>query len=290
MDKRTVVSAREPGFVSKIWEKRDRASRWLARQLVPNLGTLLLVGILLWVSGVYAAPDSASPAQLANTSFTTVNYQGRLADASGTPINDTVSLTFALYEAETGSTAVWSESHGAVPVSDGLFSVRLGQIAPLSTDLLTENLWLEIQVDTDPPMTPREKLAAVPYAMQAKTALTVLDGSITTEKIADGAVTSAKLDTGLCCGHTNMDGLGWADYGDGISIYIDTSACNFATIPMYFTSLAGNTHHWKTTGATSIYVPSANGFEVYLDSTIETLDPAKADSWDWYIQWCGVRR
>jgi hypothetical protein len=182
MNGESVVSIRVPGLLSELWANRGRAGRWLARQLVPNLGTLLLVGVLLWVSGVYAAPG-ASPAQPAGTSFTTVNYQGRLADRLGTPIDDTVSLTFALYETETGGTAVWSESHSAVPVSDGLFSVRLGQITPLSADLLAENLWLEVQVDTDPPMTPREKLAAVPYAMQAGLALTVPQGSINNQRI-----------------------------------------------------------------------------------------------------------
>lgn len=271
--------------------KIGRMRRVLLTQLAHATITAMLFATLLWgAAKVGALTTALVPAVQVDSTFTTINYQGRLADNLGNPINDTVNMTFALHETEIGGTAIWSESHSAVPVSDGLFSVRLGQITPLSTDLLTENLWLEIQIDTDPPMTPREKLAAVPYAMQAETALSVLDGSITTEKIADKAVTSAKLDTGLCCGHTNVDGLGWADYGDGISIDIDTSACNFATTPMYFTSLAGNTHHWQTTGATSIYVPSANGFEVYLDSTIETLDPAKADSWDWYIQWCGVRR
>lgn len=167
MGEKTTVDIRTPHFVGRLWAGRGQVGHWLARQLVPNLGTLLLVGILLWVSGVYAAPDNASPMQVADTSFTTVNYQGRLADNLGNPINDTVSLTFALYVTEAGGTSVWSESHGAVPVSDGLFSVRLGQIIPLSTDLLAENLWLEIQVDTDPPMTPREKLAAVPYALRS---------------------------------------------------------------------------------------------------------------------------
>ena len=43
---------------------------------------------------------------------------------------------------------------------------------------------------TDDEMEPRVQLGSVPWAVQA---LTVPDGSITTEKIADGAVTQAKL-------------------------------------------------------------------------------------------------
>jgi hypothetical protein len=51
-------------------------------------------------------------------------------------------------------------------------------------------LWLGITVGTDDEMTPRVQLGSVPFAVQA---LTVPDGSITTAKIADGAVTQAKL-------------------------------------------------------------------------------------------------
>ena len=57
---------------------------------------------------------------------------------------------------------MWSETHVNVPVSNGLFSVRLGSVNTFSTDTLTGDCWLGIRVGTDPEMAPREKLAAVP--------------------------------------------------------------------------------------------------------------------------------
>jgi hypothetical protein len=41
MNEKTTVSIRLPGFLGKLWTNRERAGRWLARQLVPNLGTLM---------------------------------------------------------------------------------------------------------------------------------------------------------------------------------------------------------------------------------------------------------
>jgi hypothetical protein len=81
-----------------------------------------------------------------------------------------------------------------VPVSDGLFSVGLGSQTSggIPTGVLSGDVWLEITVDGET-LSPREQLRAVPYAMQASVALTVPDGSVGTEQIADDAVTSDKL-------------------------------------------------------------------------------------------------
>jgi hypothetical protein len=87
-------------------------------------------------------------------------------------------MTFSLYTQETGGSPVWSESHTGVEVSGGLFSVRLGSVEPLTTDLLTGDLWLGIKVGNDEEMSPREKLDAVPYAMQAGMAAEAAEATI----------------------------------------------------------------------------------------------------------------
>jgi hypothetical protein len=165
---------------------QGRVGRFLLTQIAHTTITAAVLTALLLGAARVGALDgvlSSSAAPATGSSFTTVNYQGRLADASGNPIDNTnpgVGMTFALYTQETGGSPVWIETHANVPVSEGLFSVRLGSINALSTDLLTGDRWLGIQVGTDPEMTPREKLAAVPYAMQA---LTVPDGAITSRKL-----------------------------------------------------------------------------------------------------------
>jgi hypothetical protein len=73
-----------------------------------------------------------------------------------------------------------------------LFNVMLGSMTSISQTMITgnNNLWLGITVGTDDEMLPRVQLGSVPFAMQA---LTVPNGSVTTAKIATGAITTTQL-------------------------------------------------------------------------------------------------
>lgn len=166
----------------KIW-------RFIGAQLVHTTFTIIiLAGLLFGATRVGALNGLLAPlAQTTGSSFTTINYQGRLADSSGAPIDNTnpgVGMTFALYDVETSGSPLWSETHAAVRVNEGLFSVKLGSVNALSASLLSGDRWLGIRVGADAEMTPREKLAAVPYAMIAGEALTVADESVTSSKMA----------------------------------------------------------------------------------------------------------
>ena len=147
---------------------------------------------LFWATNAGALPLRA-PA-LTGDSTTTISYQGRLADSAGNPITSSgVAMQFRLYDVDTGGAPLWEETHAAVPVEDGLFHVLLGSTNPIPVSLLASNsaLWLGITVGSDSEMTPREQIASVPYAMVASK---LAGEGITTDQIADGAVTSAKLE------------------------------------------------------------------------------------------------
>lgn len=166
---------------------------WLGRQMVPNIGTLILVAVLLVTVPSLAAPRNAPQV----TSTSTISYQGRLADAEGTPITDYKNMIFRIYDHPDSGAYLWQEEWigaNAVAVSDGLFNVMLGSINPTLYESIVDNdadeLYLGIEVEYDGEMAPRVQLGAVPFSMQA---MTVPDLSITTEKIADGAVTPEKL-------------------------------------------------------------------------------------------------
>ncbi|MFP4458447.1 MAG: hypothetical protein ACLFSQ_02525, partial [Candidatus Zixiibacteriota bacterium] len=84
----------------------------------------------------------------------TLSYQGKITDTDGTGLNGTYPVTFRIYDVETGGTELWSESHGSILISKGLFSVTLGNITPLDLGF-DEQYWLEINIDGDD-MSPRQ--------------------------------------------------------------------------------------------------------------------------------------
>jgi hypothetical protein len=104
----------------------------------------------------------------------TINYQGFLSDEEGSPIDDgDYELTFRLYTGATGGDALWTETWtgaNVVAVENGRFNLNLGAITPFDgaeLDFRTP-YFLEIQLGTDTPFSPRLAFAAVPYAMRAK--------------------------------------------------------------------------------------------------------------------------
>jgi len=150
-----------------FWRKMLQVARVLARQIVSNVGTVVLVLALLFMADLAgAAPWKATPKKPAASRQFILPYQGRLTDALGNPINNTgqgLEMTFALYTQATGGTPVWSERHTSVPVSDGLFNVYLGSISSLDPALFDNDLWMGVKIGNDLEMTPRER--AMPYAV-----------------------------------------------------------------------------------------------------------------------------
>ena len=102
----------------------------------------------------------------------TLNYQGQLNTAIGVPVNATVSITFKLYAAATGGSALWSEAQN-IAVVNGQYSAMLGQTVPLPSTLFDAPLYLGIAVASDAEMTPRVALSSTPYALKANDTQTV---------------------------------------------------------------------------------------------------------------------
>jgi len=95
----------------------------------------------------------------------TMSYQGKVTDMSGVAINGVHSFRFSIYDAETGGTSLWSETHATVSVSKGLFSVILGETAPINLRF-DRQYWLQIQVDAIV-LNPRLPFSNSSYAFRA---------------------------------------------------------------------------------------------------------------------------
>ena len=140
----------------------------------PSLSPLLVAALLV-TDQVNAAPIGSA--------FT---YQGVLA-ASGVAANGSFNFEFWLYDAPVSGNAAGPVALSGVPVTNGLFTVDL-DFGPGAFDGSAR--WLEIRVQGagDPGFTtlaPRTQVRTSPYALLAGT---VLDGAITSSKIANGAV------------------------------------------------------------------------------------------------------
>jgi hypothetical protein len=251
--------------------------RHIVRWFLPNGSTLLLVAALVLTANAWARP-LLSPASAPGPSATTVNYQGRLADHSGNPLNGTYGMAFSLWDAATGDNLVWGlESHAAVPVSQGLFSVGLGSQTSggIPTSVWNGDRYLEIAVGGET-LVPRELIRSVPVAGMA---LTVPDGVITSRQVhlTNGQVvptddlnltTSPKTVPGMRAtlspithqtyifylvvefvGSGSIPGFGWAQlYVDGLPVpggqhaVMDWSAEVCTAAQVYRVDLTAGTH------------------------------------------------
>ncbi len=99
-----------------------------------------------------------------------VNYRGRVVDSSGAPLDTTVVITFRIYDAPTSGSLLWEETHPAVSVENGLFSVGLGSRDPVNNGVGPDvfdgpqSRYLAIQIGADPEISPRTQFTASPYA------------------------------------------------------------------------------------------------------------------------------
>ena len=180
------------------WPNLSQAWAFARKWLLPNPGTLVLMVILAMAATAIAGPSQAPSA----TSTSTISYQGRLADAAGDPLTGYFDLRFRIYDSPSAPEPLWVEEwdgENSVAVSDGLFNVMLGSINNTLVESIAghDELYLGIQVNQDSEMVPRVQLGSVPFSFQAQQAMTVPDGAITTEMIADGTITEDKLAPGL---------------------------------------------------------------------------------------------
>ena len=145
----------------------------------------LLPLLLLSLAPLGAISQTVSPAPLL------LNFGGKLAKPDGTPVLDAAyTVKFSLYDAQTGGILRWSETITGLQTRNGVFATILGNLAPLAESVFNNAVWIELKINSDAPLIPRQRLVSVAYALKANT---VPDSAITTSKIADNAVTNPKI-------------------------------------------------------------------------------------------------
>jgi Chaperone of endosialidase len=142
---------------------------------------LLLIGLFIITIAVVTFSQPASPAKAATNMV--MNYQGKLTNTSNVAVADgTYNMEFKLYDTvgtgnpPTGGTLLWTETRtGAnkVQVTNGIFSVMLGEVTSLSSVNFNQTLFLSVNIggtgtpSWDQEMFPRKKIGTVPAAFLA---------------------------------------------------------------------------------------------------------------------------
>lgn len=99
-----------------------------------------------------------------------VNYQGRLTNATGKPVDTVKAMTFEFYDAEEAGALLGSFSETQnIAVTNGVFNLLIGSATvggvPLSV-FQGENVYLSVKVEGQQ-LTPRQRIATVGFAAKA---------------------------------------------------------------------------------------------------------------------------
>ena len=105
-----------------------------------------------------------------------LNYQGKLNDADGAPIEGEVTVGFDFYDAEADGNPLYSEEQ-TVTCAKGVFTVLIGNGSNPKGDFAGiyagDSVWFEITVDPQGDaqvLTPRQRIASTVFALKAGTA------------------------------------------------------------------------------------------------------------------------
>ncbi len=148
----------------------------------------LALGMMWLVAFAVLAPAILSQVGItpAKAAFNgVINYQGKLTNASNVAVADgTYNMRFKLYDTlgsgnpPTGGTLLWTETRvnaDKVQVTNGVFSVMLGDVVSLAGFDFNQTLFLSVDIggtgspSWDGEMAPRKKIGAVPVAFLAST-------------------------------------------------------------------------------------------------------------------------
>ena len=135
-----------------------------------------------------------------------LHYQATLTDGSF-PVDEAVDLEVAFFAAAEGGAplAGWSEAYPEQVIQSGRVSLLLGSQTPLPDALFdAQNLYLQLTVDDT--AFPRIPVASTAFALRAGQAEAVVDGGVSADALAEGAVTSVALADGSVTAEALMAG------------------------------------------------------------------------------------
>ncbi len=99
-----------------------------------------------------------------------LGFSGRLADAGGTAISGTETITFHIYDTETGGSPLWSETQ-TVSLTGGYFDVALGELSAIES-VPSGRLFVEMEIAGET-LSPRQEILPTFAAHRARSTVHV---------------------------------------------------------------------------------------------------------------------
>ena len=116
-----------------------------------------------------------------------MTHQGRLLEPSGAAVTGLHDLTFRIYDDPTGGVLLWEELI-TVDFTGGYYAAVLGADEvnnPLDSAVLSlYPIYMELEVDSNGPMVPRQSINSTPYAQMAEVCENVDGGTVNASEIA----------------------------------------------------------------------------------------------------------
>lgn len=204
-----------------------------------------------------------------------INYQGRVTNASGTPLSGTYPMRFQLYDASASGNLLWDSGIINAAVTNGLFNVQLGVDA---NDFNGQALWLRLYVDGEW-LTPRQEILPAPYALSLRPGADVSgEPEVWNDAILDVELTGTWPGARAGGFHAPSTGTAlFADASGGAGLYSssdDSYAVWGTSVNSWgglFTSNNGYGLRVHTNGADiydhGAYITSQGGYGVYAQSS-----------------------
>ena len=167
-----------------------------------------------------------------------VTQQGRVLDSSGSALSGTEMVTFSIYDDLSAGTKIWEEPL-VVSFTNGYYAAVLGtdEISnPLDSTIFSQYpIFIEIQISTNAPMSPRQPINSAPFAQIAGVAESVDGGTVQASQVN---TTEVQINAS-----TVIDSTGtWV----GQPITIDWNDIDQSSIPSYITDGDDNTQLSET--------------------------------------------
>ena len=119
------------------------------------------VGVMIVVTLLFIFPMVLNAAQI------TTHFQGYLTLPDGNPLNGTIDLEFNIYSVPEGGTAIWTENHAGLLVSNGIANVNLGATTALSSELFQGERYVSARIVGGEEVMARRQIVSLFFAITA---------------------------------------------------------------------------------------------------------------------------